>query len=111
MRALAPARPAAAVAVFAVNFAGMWLSGSRRHCCAVVIGTIALAAGVMRERRSNLQRVRQPVLWITGVLPVLIIMVVAGTTNPIQRALDIPPGRAGLAALWNRGGYGPIALR
>ena len=38
-------------------------------------------------------------------------MLLDGTASPIQRALDIPAGREGLASLWNRGGYGPIALR
>jgi hypothetical protein len=32
--------------------------------------------------------------------------------SPIERALEIPSGRAGLKELfWNRGGYGPIALQ
>jgi hypothetical protein len=39
------------------------------------------------------------------------VLLLTATASPIQRALDIPAGREGLASLWNRGGYGPIALR
>ena len=41
----------------------------------------------------------------------LAVVLIAGTASPIRRALDIPPGRAGLMSLWDRGGYGPIAVR
>ena len=54
---------------------------------------------------------RQLGVWIAGALAVLAVLLVAGTASPIRRALDIPPGRAGLMSLWDRGGYGPIALR
>ncbi|MGH7554767.1 MAG: O-antigen ligase family protein, partial [Longimicrobiales bacterium] len=112
MRSLAPRMPAAAVAVFAVNWAGMWLSGSRTALLCGIIGIIALVVGLVRERRLDSQWLRRAALWIpAGVLAVLAIMLLSGTTNPLQRALDIPPGRAGLAELWTRGGYGPIALR
>ena len=113
MRALAPHAPAAAVAVFAINFAGMWLSGSRTALFACgVIGAAALIVGLWRGRRAASLSMKQTAVWIPiGVVAVLAILLVTATTSPIQRALDIPPGRAGLAALWNRGGYGPIALR
>ena len=112
MRALAPGWPAAAVGVFAVNFAGMWLSGSRTALLCGVIGTIALIVGLVKERRSESQWLQRSVLWIAaGAVAVLAIMLLTGTTSPIRRALDIPPGRAGLVELWNRGGYGPIAVQ
>jgi hypothetical protein len=112
MRSLAPHRPAAAIGVFAVNFAGMWLSGSRTALLCGLVGTVALIVGLLRERRSESQWLRRSAIWIpAGALAVLAIMLLSGTTNPIQRALDIPPGRAGLIELWDRGGYGPIALR
>jgi hypothetical protein len=112
MRQMVPHRPAAAIAVFAVNFAGMWLSGSRTALLCGVIGTIALAVGLARERRSNLDWLRKAALWVpAGVVAVLVIMMLTETANPIRRALDIPSGRAGLVALWDRDGYGPIALR
>jgi hypothetical protein len=112
MRSLAPHRPAAAIGVFAVNFAGMWLSGSRTALLCGVIGTLALIVGLLRERQSESQWLRRSAVWIpAGALAVLAIMLATGTTSPIRRALDIPSGRAGLLELWNRGGYGPIALR
>jgi hypothetical protein len=112
MRALAPHRPAAAIAVFAVNLAGMWLSGSRTAALVCGgVGTGALFIGLWRERRSARSSSQPLGMWIAGGLVVLAVVLIAGTASPIRRALDIPPGRAGLAKLWNRDGYGPIALQ
>ncbi len=112
MRALAPRRPAVAIAVFAVNFAGMWLSGSRTAALVCgLVGTGALFIGLWRERRSAPSSSPPLGLWIAGGLAVLAVVLIAGTASPIRRALDIPPGRAGLMSLWDRGGYGPIALQ
>ena len=113
MRALVPHAPAAAVAVFAINFAGMWLSGSRTalFTCGLV-GAAALMVGLWRERRTTSSSMTQTMMWSTvGVIAVLAVLLLTATASPIQRALDIPAGREGLASLWNRGGYGPIALR
>jgi hypothetical protein len=113
MRALVPHAPAAAVAVFAINFAGMWLSGSRTalFTCGLV-GAAALIVGLWRERRTTSSSMTQTMMWSTvGVIAVLAVLLLTATASPIQRALDIPAGREGLASLWNRGGYGPIALR
>jgi hypothetical protein len=111
MRSLAPKVPAAAVVVFLVNIAGLWLSGSRTALLTGGIGAGSLIVGLWSERRTGSSTPTPPAVWIsTGVLAVIALLLVAGTANPIQRALDIPRGRAGLAELWNRGGYGPIAL-
>jgi O-Antigen ligase len=111
MRTLLPRAPAASVAVFAVNWAGMWLSGSRTALLCGAVGTVALIVGLWRERRSTPQASAASGVWIAGGLAVVTVLLIAGTANPIQRALDIPRGRAGLESLWDRGGYGPIALR
>jgi len=113
MRVLAPHAPAAAVAVFAINFAGMWLSGSRTalFTCGLV-GAAALMVGLWRERRTSSSSMTQTMKWSTvGVIAVLAVTLLTATVSPIQRALDIPSGREGLASLWYRDGYGPIALR
>jgi hypothetical protein len=112
MRSLAPRAPAAAVTVFAVNVAGMWLSGSRTALLCGVIGTIALTVGLWRERHTSSAWSERTAVWIpAGLLAVLVVAMLTPAASPIERALDIPPGRAGLKELWNRGGYGPIALR
>ena len=112
MRALVPRWPAAAIAVFAVNLAGMWLSGSRTAALVCGgIGTGALFIGLWRERRSAPSHSQPLGMWIAGGLAVVAVVLIAGTASPIRRALDIPPGRAGLMFLWDRGGYGPIAVR
>jgi hypothetical protein len=111
MRVLSPHAPAAAVAVFAVNFAGMWLSGSRTALLCGVVGASALVVGLWRERRSSTESTRGAVWVPAGMLVVLVVVLLTATASPIQRAMAIPLGRAGLAELWNRGGYGPIAVR
>jgi hypothetical protein len=112
VRALAPGRPGAAIGVFAVNVAGMWLSGSRTALLCGVVGILGLIVGLMRDQRLDSQWLRRAALWIpAGAVAVVAIMLLSGTTNPIQRALEIPPGRAGLVKLWDRDGYGPIAVR
>jgi hypothetical protein len=112
MRALAPHAPAAAVAVFAINLAGMWLSGSRTSFLCGAIGTAALVIGLWRERRVSSASLPRGAVWIpAGLLAVLSIVMLTPVASPIERALDIPFGRAGLEELWTRGGYGPIALR
>jgi hypothetical protein len=111
-RTLLPGAPAAAVAVFAVNFAGMWLSGSRTSLLCGVIGAGALVVGLWRERRSAPIASNATTMWVpVGVLAVVVVLLVTATASPIARARAIASGRSGLAELWNRGGYGPIALR
>jgi hypothetical protein len=113
MRRLAPHAPSAAAAVFAINMAGMWLSGSKTTLLCGVVGAVALMVGLWRERRASSAASAQAVIWIpVGLLAVLAVAMVTPAASPIERALDIPPGRAGLKEiLWIRGGYGPIALR
>ena len=38
-------------------------------------------------------------------------MAAGGTVGPLRRIAEVPLSRAGLAALWNRGGYGTIAVQ
>jgi hypothetical protein len=112
VRALAPHAPAAAVTVFAINLAGMWLSGSRTALLCGAVGTAALVVGVWRERRMSPAMPARAAVWIpAGLLAVLVVVMLTPAANPLERALDIPSGRAGLKELWDRGGYGPIALR
>ena len=112
VRALAPHAPAAAVTVFAINLAGMWLSGSRTALLCGAIGTAALVFGLWRERRVSSSPMTRVAMWIpAGLLAVLAIVMLTPAASPIERALDIPLGRAGLKELWIRGGYGPIALQ
>ena len=113
MRRLAPAAPSAAAAVFAINMAGMWLSGSRTTLLCGVVGTVALIVGLWRERRVSSAPSTRAAIWIpANLLAVMAVVMLTPAASPIERALDIPTGRAGLKeVLWNRGGYGPIAVR
>jgi hypothetical protein len=113
MRRLAPRAPAAAAAVFAINMAGMWLSGSKTILLCGVAGAVALIVGLWRERRVSSVASTRAAIWIpAGLLGVLAIVMLTPAASPIERVREIPSGRAGLKeVLWIRGGYGPIALR
>jgi hypothetical protein len=112
MRRLAPGAPAAATAVFAINIAGMWLSGSKTILLCGVVSAVALIVGLWRERRVSPAPSTRAAIWIpVAFVAVLPIVMLTPAASPIERALDIPSGRAGLKELWIRGGYGPIALR
>ena len=110
MRTLAPKLPAASVAVFALNWAGMWMSGSRTAFLCGVVGTGGLAIGLWRARDSTSQARVTLTTW-APIAAVVAVLIAVGTIGPIRRMVEVPIGRAGLAALWNRGGYGPIALQ
>ncbi|HLG57717.1 MAG TPA: O-antigen ligase family protein [Vicinamibacterales bacterium] len=110
MRTLAPQRPAAAVAVFALNWAGLWMSGSRTAFLCGTFGTVGLLIGLWRERRS-LAPARTLLTTSALIAAAIVVLIAAGTIGPIQRMLEVPIGRAGISFLWNRGGYGPIALQ
>jgi hypothetical protein len=112
MRRLAPGAPAAAAAVFAINVAGMWVSGSKTTLLCGVVGCVALMVGLWRERRVSSTPSTRAAVWIpAGLLAVLVVVMLTPAASPIERALDMPTGRAGLKELWIRGGYGPIALQ
>jgi len=112
MRRLAPRAPSAAAAVFAINMAGMWLSGSKTILLCGVVGCVALIVGLWRERRVSSPPSTRAAVWIpAALLAVLVVVMLTPAASPIERVLDMPTGRAGLKELWIRGGYGPIALQ
>jgi hypothetical protein len=113
MRRLLPSAPSAAAAVFAINMAGLWLSGSKTTLLCGVVGALALIVGLWRERRVSPAPSTRAAIWIPlSLLAVMAVAMLTPAASPIERALDIPPGRAGLKEiLWNRGGYGPIAVQ
>jgi len=113
-------RPRTAVAVFAVNAIGLWMSGSRTALVSGVAGAIGLMAVVASRGRASSQ-VRQGLegrrrLGMAGVAAAVIVVMAllaisGGVIGPLRRVADVPLSRAGLSDLWNRGGYGTVAVR
>lgn len=98
-----------AAAAFAVNWAGVWLSGSRTAFLCGLVGTCALAVTMLRPARW-----RSAVMW-PAVAVVLVMVVAAGvlstTSGPLEREIGNPNDATVTGALFNRGGYGDIAAR
>ena len=107
-----------AVAVFAVNGVGLWMSGSRTALVGAVAGTLGLAASALFVRRGEASASpdhRKPSRLIVVVLAAVVVLgalVAAGSAiGPLRRIAEVPLSRAGLADLWSRGGYGTIAVQ
>ena len=103
-----------AVAGFAINWGGVWMSGSRTALLCALVGTVAFAISEVRRRR-----VRR-VVWASaaGALTVslaalALTVTLSRTTNPFERAEEFT-GRSPwqvAEALVARGRYGEIAAR
>jgi hypothetical protein len=99
-----------AAVVFAVNWAGVWMSGSRTAFLCGLVGTCALAVVLLRPGR-----LRAAVVWPTmGVLLAVVgaALVFSIATSPLERpeGLGNPNDATVSRALVNRGGYGDIAM-
>lgn len=96
---------ALAIAVLTLNWAGVWMSGSRTALTCALFGAAGLAFGVSRGGRDR--------RFIAGAaLAAAAVVLVASTLtiSPIQRALGMLHGGEGLDSLWSRGGYGTVAM-
>lgn len=109
-----PGGPALGAFVLALNWSGMWASGSRTALLVAAAG----AAGVWLEVRRTRHAGARTVLALTAGAAVLLVAIAAGTSGPLRRMFDLPEGphragldgwRAAVAEIWRRGGYGTIA--
>ncbi len=100
-----------AAAALGVNWAGLWMSGSRTALACGAIAAAALAIGLLRGRNA-------PVAVFIGLACALaaaaaMIALLSTATGPWQRLQELA-GRSApqtAQALWDRGGYGDIATR
>ena len=99
---------------FAVNWGGVWMSGSRTALLCALVGTVALAIGLVRRLR-----VRRMV-WVSGAGTLAVLMAalaltvtLSRTTGPLERTEEFA-GRSPsqvVETLLARGRYGEIAAR
>ena len=101
----------AGVLVLALNWAGVWVSGSRTALMCALFGAAGLAIGLWKARDDGAARKRAIGLFVAAVA---VSLVVLSTTaiGPLQRidSTALTPAE-GIASLWHRGGYGSIAMR
>ncbi len=101
-----------ATVVFAVNWTGLWMSGSRLALLCGFIGTLALAIDMLRNHR----RLHTWLLCQVAVLLIVIVVLVSvltTTTSPLKRIDEFQGSDTTevVQTLLNRGGYGQIATK
>ena len=113
---LAPLRltngPLLAGLALGINWLGLWMSGSRTALVCGVVGTLALAAGMLRSGSWSRTGFRW-VAWMTAAVVVSGLLWSSAAIGPLQRLRAVNEIRTEEAVqrLWARGGYGTIALQ
>jgi hypothetical protein len=111
LRSIRPASPAWAWGVLAVNWTGVWMSGSRTALVCAVMGAAGLVVGLWRAAGEPVSR-RHALVGAALLIPAAALVVLAAdATGPLRRIAEIPLDRAGVADFWERGGYGSIAMQ
>jgi len=110
-----------AIAVCALNGIGLWMSGSRTALVGAMAGAVGLAASALSVRRGRSSDRPDPgdhrkpsrlaAVLVAGVLVLGALFAAGSAIGPLRRIAEVPLSRAGLADLWNRGGYGTIAVQ
>jgi O-antigen ligase len=95
----------AAVAVLVANWGGVWMSGSRTGLTCALFGAAGLALGVVRSRSDS-----RVIALASAAAVVAVIVTSAATISPVQRTLDALASELSPESLWNRGGYGTVAV-
>jgi hypothetical protein len=97
--------------VFAVNLAGLWMSGSRTASVCAVIGVTSVALALWRSADTRTRR-RIPIA-AAGVLALGVALAfAAGAAGPAKRLFETPEdsSRGVLSEAFNRYPYGPVAM-
>jgi hypothetical protein len=97
-------------ATLAVNWAGVWMSGSRTAFVCGAFGTVLLVSELVRASRPT-RADRVSTSWLLGGVAALVfvLITVAGAIGPLRRmAVNAD---VALIDLWSRGGYGTVAAR
>jgi hypothetical protein len=99
-------------AVLGVNWAGVWMSGSRTGLVCGALGTLMLVYEVLRGARRDVVAGRETASLLAGVVVVVLMLAAgAGAIGPLKRMAEEPGTSSSLRSLWTRGGYGSVAVR
>jgi hypothetical protein len=101
-------RPAA-LAALAINLSGLWMSGSRTALVCGVAGAIGVAIA-LRPRHLRLSA-RNAGLAAALLAAAAVVVWTSDAIGPLERLRETPLSRTGLRSLWDRGGYGVIAMQ
>jgi hypothetical protein len=94
--------------VYAINLAGVWMSGSRTAAVCAIVGVAAVGAMMWRSPG----RMRRLVPLAAGGVAVLVagLVLTAGAVGPARRLFDKPAESSGMiSTVLIRGGYGSTA--
>jgi hypothetical protein len=97
--------------VFAINLAGLWMSGSRTASVCAIVGVAAVALALWQSADARTRR-RMPIA-AGGVLALGVAMAfAAGAAGPATRLFETPEdsSRGVLSEAFNRYPYGPVAM-
>jgi hypothetical protein len=97
-------------AALAINWAGVWMSGSRTAFICGALGTLLLVYELLRSSKRTGEEARDSSSLLAGAVALVLVLIgIAGAIGPFRRiaaGANIP-----FADLWSRGGYGTVALR
>ncbi len=99
-----------AIAVFALNVVGLWMSGSRTALLSGLAGAVGLVA-VFGLRGRAASRAPRMASVAAVIIAVALLGLLGSAIGPLRRVAEVPLSRAGLSDLWSRGGYGTVAVR
>src|SRR5688572_19570899 len=100
------------VLVLALNWAGVWVSGSRTALLCAVFGAAGLAIGMWRDRGQDTRARGRAIGLIAAAGAVSLVIFSTAAVGPLKRTdgTAVTPDRRGLSDLWHRGGYGSVAV-
>jgi len=106
-----PTVTALATAVLVVNLGGMWVSGSRTALLCAVGGIAGLAAALWKSNSQQARRALR-IAVLAGAAAVIVLVISGKASGPLGRLFERPEESSSIVeTLWNRGGYGTIAMR
>lgn len=104
-----------AVAVFGLNIVGMWASGSRTALVCAVIAAVVVAAGAWRYHGELPTTPGQRRVLAFAVIAAIVGIVVfgarGGAIGGFERLNKMSLNRTTVLSLWDRFGYGSVAMR
>ena len=101
------------VIVLALNWAGVWVSGSRTALLCALFGAAGLAIGLWRARGEDARSGSRALGLVAAAGAVTLVIFSTAAVGPLQRTdgTAVTSDLRGLSELWHRGGYGTVAVQ
>ena len=98
------------VIVLALNWAGVWVSGSRTALLCALFGAAGLAIGLWQARGEDARARSRAIGLVAAAAAVSLVIYSTTAIGPLQRT-DATSVTSDLSELWHRGGYGTVAVQ